>query len=84
MRAYASLKGTLVMIHFSNVHKGKPHSLPQEGVLPLESLLTKLKKDNYKNAISLIVDPRVLNVGNDEKLLATLKEIKDFYQKFFQ
>jgi sugar phosphate isomerase/epimerase len=83
MRAYGSLKKSLVCIHFSNVRKGKLHSIPMEGVLPLESLLTKLKKDKYKKPISVVVNPRELKVGHDKKMLDNLKAIKDFYAKYY-
>lgn len=83
MRAYSTLKTVLVCIHFSNVRKGKLHSLPTEGVLPLESLLTKLKKDKFKEPVSVLVNPKDLGVGHDKKVLDNLKAIKSFYEKYY-
>lgn len=83
MRAYSSLKKVLVCIHFSNVHKGKLHSLPTEGVMPLESLLLKLKKDKFKEPISVMVNAKELKVGHDKKVIDNLKAVKSFYEKYY-
>ncbi len=84
MRAYSGLKKSLACIHFSNVHKGKLYSLPTEGVMPLESLLTKLKKDKYKKPVVVVVDARKLKVGHDKLMMTNLKTVKDFYEKYYK
>lgn len=83
IRAYDALKGSVVSIHLSNVMKGQIHCPPQEGVMPLESLLTKLKKDKYQGDISIIVQPKKLHAGHDKKVLKELKDIKSFHDKYF-
>ncbi len=83
MRAYAALKKALVAVHLSNVHNGKLHSMPTEGVLPLESLLTKLKKDAFQNPIILNVDSKVMGVGHDKKVNENLKKARDFVVKYY-
>ena len=72
MRAYASFKKYLVHVHLSNFNKNKKYSPPQEGILPLESLLNKLKDDKYPGAISIKVLPRHLHAGDDEKVIEDL------------
>ncbi|MBU1992549.1 MAG: sugar phosphate isomerase/epimerase [Patescibacteria group bacterium] len=83
MRVYKSLRNYLVHIHLSNVNRGKKYAMPQEGILPLESLLAKLKQDQYPGAISIKVKPKFLDAGNDEKVIKHLKECKEFYEKYY-
>lgn len=83
IRTYNVLKKMLVYIHFSNVEKGQIHCLPQHGVLPLESLLTHLKRDKYNNPISIIVKPAKLHVGHEKKMMETLASIKDFCEQYY-
>lgn len=83
MRVYKSLKSYLVHIHLSNVNKGRKYTMPNDGILPLESLLAKLKQDKYPGAISIKVKPKFLEAGNDEKVLKRLKECKEFYEKYY-
>lgn len=83
MRIYKALKSYLVHINLSNVNKGKKYSMPNDGILPLESLLAKLKQDGYPGAISIKVKAKFLDVGDDEKLIKRLKECKEFYEKYF-
>ena len=83
MRVYKSLKSYLVHIHLSNVNKGKKYTMPQDGILPLESLLAKLKQDNYPGSISIKVKAKFLDAGNDEKVIKHLKECKEFYEKYY-
>lgn len=84
MRTYEAMKKYLVHIHLSNFHHGKKYANPQEGIIPLESLLTKLKADNYPGALSIKVLPKYLEAGNDEHVITRLQEIKQFCEKFFQ
>jgi sugar phosphate isomerase/epimerase len=83
MRAYALFKKYLVHIHLSNIYHGKKYSPPQEGIMPLESFLTKLKQDRYPGAISIKVAPKYLHVGDEEKVIESLKEIKKYYDKYY-
>ncbi len=83
IRAYTSFKKFLVHIHLSNVYHGKKYSPPTEGVLPLESLLTKLRQDKYPGAIALKILPKHLKVGKDETVLEELERAKKFFDKYY-
>jgi len=82
IRMYEKLKGEIVHIFLSNVRNGRDHTLPMEGSLPIESLLTKLKRDEYKGAISIRVMSRELGEGNEEHILQKLQLTKEFVQKY--
>ena len=83
IRIYKTLQKFLVHVHLSNVKIGKPYYLPQEGILPVESFLTKLKQDNFGGCISIKVNPHFLEAGEDEKVLKALADIKIFYDTYF-
>lgn len=83
IRVYNVLKKFLVHIHLSNVKKGKGYALPDEGVLPLESFLTKLRQDGYKGAISFKIHPKFMQVGNDARVKKNLSECKKYYETYF-
>ncbi len=83
IRIYRALHKFIVHMHLSNVRGSKLYCLPEKGVLPLESLLSKMKQEDYQGAFSLKVRPTELKVGNDEKVIETLKEAKNFYEKYF-
>lgn len=82
MKAYEMMKKYLVHIQLSNVNRGKDHVLPDEGILPIESLLTKLKKDEYKFDLSLFVTPRSVMAGNDKNMMKNLEKMKKFIEKY--
>lgn len=82
MRVYSMLKNNIAHIHFADVRKNKEHIMPGEGVLPLESFLTRLHKDNYKGQICVKLDFREL--GYDEEIIEEkLKTVRDFYETYF-
>ena len=83
IRVYKTLRKFLVHIHLSNVKAGKQYYLPQEGILPIESFLTKLKQDNFPGSISMKINPKFLNAGDDEKVLKGLLDAKKFYDTYF-
>lgn len=83
IRAYAVFKKFLVHIHLSNFHHGQKYSPPNEGILPLESFLTKLKQDRYPGAISIKILPKHLHAGEDEKVLEELARSKRYYEKYY-
>lgn len=83
IRIYKALKPFLVHVHLSNVKSGTPYSMPQAGILPIESFLTKLKQDGFPGTISMKVNPKFLNVGSDKEVLKELATLKDFYQTYF-
>jgi sugar phosphate isomerase/epimerase len=83
LRAYTAFKKYLVHIHLSNVFHGKKYAPPHEGILPLESFLTKLKQDKYPGAISMKILPKYLHAGDDEKLLEEMGHAKKYYEKYY-
>ena len=83
MRIYNSLKKYLVHIHLSNVKGVKKYFFPDDGILPLESFMTKLKQDGFKGTISMKVNPKFLKAGDDEKMMEALERMKKYYEKYF-
>jgi sugar phosphate isomerase/epimerase len=83
IRIYKTLKPFLVHVHLSNVKNGTPYSLPQSGILPIESFMTKLKQDGYPGTISIKINPKYINVGDDKKVLKDLGDLKEFYTTYF-
>lgn len=83
IRVFGVLKKFLVHVHLSNVKKGKGYCLPDEGILPLESFLTKLKQEGYRGAVSFKIAPKFLQAGDDKKVLKHLAECKKFYEEYY-
>jgi len=83
IRVFQLIKKFLVHVHISNVKKGNGYALPSEGILPLESFLTKLKQENYKGAVSFKIHPKFLHAGDHDKVLKHLEECKKFYEEYF-
>ncbi len=84
MRVYDVLKPYMKHVHLSNVNKGKEGSLLHEGIMPLESFLTKLKADKYEGFLSLVVRPRALGVGDDRIMVRSLEKSVGFVEKDYQ
>lgn len=83
MRAYNALRKFLVHVHLSNFYHGKKYAPPQEGIMPLESFLTKLKQEHYPGAIAMRILPKYLGAGDDEKLIEELEKAKKYYDKYY-
>ena len=81
---YSALKKYLVHIHLSNIYRNKPYAPPETGSLPLESLLSKLKADKFKGAISIRVKPKNYHVGNEDKMMESLKSSLKFCRKYLE
>jgi len=84
IRAYTAFKKFLVHVHISNVYRGKKYSPLQEGIMPLESFLSKLKQDKYPGALSIKVLPKYLHAGDDEKVIEELERAKKYYEKHYK
>lgn len=84
MGVYNYLKKLVVHVHLSNIYQFKPYSLPNEGILPLESFLRKLKLNGYEGVLSLRVRPSALQAGEDEKVMENLKRVKEFVDEFYR
>ena len=83
LAAAEELKRNIVHVHLSNVKEGKKHFFPDDGILPLESFLKKLRLNSYEGAISLRVAPKYFPLGENEKVIDLLKKSKKFYEKYF-
>ena len=83
IRVYKTLQKYLVHIHLSNVKAGTPYAPPIKGILPIESLLTKLKQDGFPGTVSIKLNPKFLFAGDDEKVMKALQEQKLFYDTYF-
>ncbi|MBU0578138.1 sugar phosphate isomerase/epimerase [Patescibacteria group bacterium] len=84
IRIYEHLKKLIVHVHLSNVRHHKEYSLPNEGILPLESFLKKLKSNKYKGSISIRVKATELKAGDDDKVVEKLKKVKKFVDEYFK
>ena len=84
IRAYEILKPYLVHVHLSNVLRGKDHSLPEDGTMPVESFLTKLCKDKYEYDISLLVRPRLLDAGDDKLMVKNLEKTLKYMNRYWR
>ncbi|EKD49828.1 MAG: xylose isomerase protein, partial [uncultured bacterium] len=82
MYAYGSLQKFLVHVHISNFYRTKGYQLLTKGSLPLESFLSKLANDGFKGAVSLKINPKYLNVRDQEEMEKLLKKSKDFILKY--
>lgn len=83
IRVYHILKKFLVHVHVSNVRKGKGYAMPDEGILPLESFLTKLKQEGYRGAVSFKIHPKFIHAGDHDKVMKHLADCKKFYEDYF-
>lgn len=84
IRFYEGLKKVINHVHLSNVSHHKEYSLPQEGILPLESFLKKLNDNKFEGAISLKVRPSELSAGDDEEVIKNLKKMKSFVEEYYK
>jgi len=83
IRIYKSLQKYLVHVHLSNVKGSKGYSLPDDGILPLESFLTKMRQDNFPGTVSMKINPKFLQAGEDDKVLKHLEDMKKYYETYF-
>ena len=82
LKVYGVVHKRLALVHLSNYNEGH-HQLLNEGIVPLESFLTKLRNDEFNEPIVLKVTPEALG-GNDlVKVKETLKAQMAFYEKYF-
>jgi len=85
LEAYERLKSKISHIHLSNydLEKDQEHCLPMDGILPLDELLERLKRDNYQGAICVEVDPQALEAEREENVLRNMKESLEFCRKYY-
>ena len=83
IRTYESMKKHIAFIHLSNWHKNNEHWMLHEGILPIESFLSKLATDGYQGPISLKLDLEVIGKDKINLVIKNVKQAKDFYTKYF-
>ena len=83
MRAIESLGAHLKHTYLSNVYRHMPYSLPNKGVLPVESFLTKLAKIGYRGNFTMYVAGSEFNEGNDDLTIKRMIEARKFFEKYF-
>jgi len=76
------MKKYLVHVHLTNMRKNNTGALPQNGSLPIESFLSKLKQEDYKGCVSIDVNPKYLHVSQDNEMQKLLIEAKEFCLKY--
>lgn len=66
VEVYTQLAGRVAHIHLSNYKGGREHLRPETGRLKLDRLLARLAADGYSGAISLELQPDVLDAGQPD------------------
>jgi len=84
MRAIKILGNSLKHVYLSNLFQNRKYSLPQKGILPVESFLTKLAKKNWQGDFTLRVSAKQLFEGNEEKMIEQMIECRKFYEEYFE
>jgi len=84
MRVPDFLRDKMKLVYLSNVRNGSMYSSLPIGILPVESFLTKLARDDYRGDFILKISPRNLHEGDIEKMMDIVKESKEFFEKYFK
>ncbi|MCF7812010.1 sugar phosphate isomerase/epimerase [Candidatus Gracilibacteria bacterium] len=84
MRSINFLGDKMRFVYLSNVHRNTPYSTLSNGILPLESFLTKLAKNRYQGNFTLKLSSKALHEGEDEKVLETLIDSRKFFEEYFK
>jgi hypothetical protein len=84
MRVPDFLRDKMRTVYLSNVHNGMMYTPLPIGILPVESFLTKLARDGFRGDFIFKMSPKSLHEGDIEKMMATLKESKIFFEKYFR
>ena len=77
VEAYERLKARVVHVHLSNFD-GEEHRLPQNGHLPVAEFLQRLKRDRYEGAVSVELNPDVLQPENEGQVRVHLQSAVAF------
>jgi sugar phosphate isomerase/epimerase len=80
LEVYDQLKERIVHVHLSNFN-GREHRLPEDGHLPLTSLLQRLCRDGYSGAVTLELDPAPLEAEDEALVLDHLCQAVRFYRE---
>jgi sugar phosphate isomerase/epimerase len=77
VEVYERLKARVVHVHLSNFD-GEEHRLPQEGHLSMAKFLQRLKRDGYEGAVSVELNPDVLQPEDEGQVRAHLQSAVAF------
>jgi sugar phosphate isomerase/epimerase len=70
---YPQLADRVAHVHLSNYEGGREHLRPETGRLKLDRLLARLAANSYPGAVSLELQPDVLDAGQpDERVIALM------------
>jgi sugar phosphate isomerase/epimerase len=83
MRTIDFLGDQLRHVYLSNVYKNMPYSPLPAGVLPLESFLKKLAQLHFGGDFTLVLSPKSIAEGEDEKMTEILKDSREFFENYF-
>lgn len=83
MKTFYLLGSTLEFVYLSDKKEWNEKLFLWEGLMPLESLLIKLKDVKYKWVFSLQIDPKSISAWNDKEVLENLEKAKQYLQKYF-
>ena len=83
MRAVEFLGDRMRHVYLSNVHNNEYYNLLPEGILPLESFLTKLAQRRYHFGFTLKIAPDNLPQGSVDKIIHELEASRKFFEKYF-
>ena len=83
MRAASFLAEKMQHVYLGNVHHGKMYTPLPQGILPIESFLNKLARENYLGDFTLKFNPQSVHEGHDDKMLEVINESKQFFEKYF-
>lgn len=77
VEVYEQLKGRVIHVHLSNFN-GQQHRLPEDGHLPLGTFLQRLAQGGYEGAVSVELEPDVLQAEDKGLVRAHLRRTLDF------
>ena len=83
MRAASFLAEKMQHVYLGNVNHGLMYTPLPVGLLPIESFLTKLARENYRGLFTLKIDPKNMKEGSDAEMLKIIRESKDLFEKYF-
>lgn len=83
MRTLDLFGKNLQHIYLSNVHNGRDHYFPQEGILPIESFLSKLNDIDYKGDITLKIKGSYLTEDDTDILTMELSKMREYIVKYY-
>ncbi len=84
MRVPDFLRDKMKLVYLSNVRNGSMYSSLPIGILPVESFLTKLSRDNFRGDFIIKISPKNLHEGDWERMEEVMKDSKDFFKKYFK